>query len=194
MKIYFLRHGQSEANVHKLHGGPHYELTDLGRVQAAAVAPLLAPIQFEAVYSSDYPRAIQTAKLAVPGQPIHQTPLLREIQVGDLTGMTPAECEAKWGQIYVRSRAAMDYSYFGGESFIHLGQRMGTFLNQIAQEHTGNVLAVCHTHAISSGLNYLFGSKDNEWAMMDNCGISVLEYTNGAWNLLHWNVTATPTL
>jgi alpha-ribazole phosphatase len=61
MKIYLNRHGQSQANV----GGitlenPIVPLTDLGRLQARALAPLL-PATTVRIWSSPYERALDTA-------------------------------------------------------------------------------------------------------------------------------------
>jgi alpha-ribazole phosphatase len=61
MTIYLIRHGQSQANV----GGitlenPIVPLTDLGELQARALAPLL-PATTPSIWSSPYKRALDTA-------------------------------------------------------------------------------------------------------------------------------------
>ncbi len=190
MKLYFLRHGQSEANLRGIHGGwLDCDLTETGRAQAAHAAPLLQKISFEKIYSSDLPRALQTAQLACPGADIQQTPLLREINVGAVMGMTPAACKEKWGEHYANARAMIDFTYFSGENSAQVGQRMRAFLDEVARKHTGNVLAVSHNHAINTVLNHLYGTQEDEMAWMANCGISVFEYKNGKWMLLQWNIT-----
>lgn len=191
MKLYFLRHGESEANLTGVHGGwMQCDLTAAGRAQAQAAAQLLRDIPFEQVYASDLARAQQTARLAVPTASITLEPRLREINVGDVIGMTPAECEVKWGRRYIDALNAKNYTDFHGESYAQLGQRVSAFLDQVAETHTGNVLAVSHNHAINTVLNHLFGNMSWEMGWMDNCGISVFEYKNEKWQLLHWNITA----
>lgn len=195
MKLYFLRHGESEANLSGVHGGwMQCDLTAAGRSQAQAAAQLLQNISFEQIYASDLARAQQTAQLAVPGQSITLDPRLREIHVGDVIGMTPAECEAKWGRRYIDARNAKNYTDFHGESYAQVGQRVSAFLDHVATAHTGNVLAVSHNHAINTVLNYLFGDMSCEMGWMDNCGVSVFEYKNEKWQLLYWNVTASPAI
>ena len=65
MKLYFARHGESEANVQQVFwnqpGG--YGLTDKGREQAATLADNLAGIVFSALYCSPVLRAVQTAQI-----------------------------------------------------------------------------------------------------------------------------------
>lgn len=190
MKLYFLRHGQSEDNCAGIFcGWSACNLTETGRAQAASAASLLRDISFEKVYSSNLPRALQTARIARPSADIETTPLLREINVGTLRGLTPSACEAAWGERFVTARKSFDYTGFDGESYVQVGQRMARFLEQVAREHTGNVLVVSHQHAIATVLNTLYGTPEREMSWMTNCGISVLEYKNGKWTLLQWNIT-----
>ncbi len=193
MKLYFLRHGQSEDNCTGVFcGWSTCNLTETGRAQAALAAPLLQDIPFEKVYSSDLPRAMQTIHIAYPFMEPETSPLLREINVGALKGLTPAICEATWGRRFIEARALQDYTSFGGESYAQLGQRMERFLEQVAQQHTGNILVASHQHAIATVLNMLYGNMTEEMSWMSNCGISVFEYRNGKWKLLQWNMTAQP--
>jgi probable phosphoglycerate mutase len=61
--FYFLRHGQTQTNVHDLIAGwGDSELTDLGRRQAQAAAELLANHPITAIYSSALKRARDTAQ------------------------------------------------------------------------------------------------------------------------------------
>ncbi len=66
MKIYLVRHGQSEANVQRIIAGHgSYPLTELGRNQAKSLGKrfLKMKIKFDAVYASDIVRAAETAEL-----------------------------------------------------------------------------------------------------------------------------------
>src|ERR1700692_3285815 len=60
--VVIIRHGQSQGNAEGRFGG-HTDtpLSARGRKQAAATASALASEKFDAVYSSDLPRAIETA-------------------------------------------------------------------------------------------------------------------------------------
>jgi len=60
MLVYFIRHGESESNA-GLSNEPDCSLSPHGRAQAARVAERLARLPVEAIYSSPFRRAIETA-------------------------------------------------------------------------------------------------------------------------------------
>jgi broad specificity phosphatase PhoE len=61
--IYFVRHGQSEANEAKVFQGADAPLTDLGRRQAGFVADRLRSVNADVILTSPMPRAQQTADI-----------------------------------------------------------------------------------------------------------------------------------
>ena len=64
MKIYLVRHGQSEGNVRELwYGSSDLPLTDLGRQQARESGEKLRGVSFAACYASPLIRAKDTADL-----------------------------------------------------------------------------------------------------------------------------------
>ena len=65
MRIYFSRHGESEANLLHEHAnrGFKYGLTEAGRAQAAALAARLEDVPLARIYSSPLKRAVETARL-----------------------------------------------------------------------------------------------------------------------------------
>ena len=64
MKLYLVRHGQSAGNLPgRMTGWSEHPLTALGATQARRVAARLAPLGPMAVYASDLPRALDTARL-----------------------------------------------------------------------------------------------------------------------------------
>jgi len=59
--IYFIRHGQSEANARDLFQGPDAPLTELGHKQARFVAERVKRLDAEVIIASPMPRAQETA-------------------------------------------------------------------------------------------------------------------------------------
>jgi broad specificity phosphatase PhoE len=59
--VYFVRHGESDANVDGIFRGSAEALNERGRDQADIVADRIAKIGVEAVVSSPFPRALHTA-------------------------------------------------------------------------------------------------------------------------------------
>lgn len=62
-KIYLVRHGESEANVEKRHGGPESPLTELGFKQAEDIAQRVSTFPIQKIISSTMTRAQQTAEV-----------------------------------------------------------------------------------------------------------------------------------
>ena len=87
MKLYVIRHGESETNLSGCYTG-HLQvpLTEKGIKEAESVHPFLSGINFDKIYSSDLIRAKRTAEAAIPGCVYEETPLLREVDLGELSG------------------------------------------------------------------------------------------------------------
>ena len=91
MKLYLIRHGQSEGNrLQVFHGQFDYPLTAQGRQEALLCGEKLRDISLAHCYASDLQRARDTAALALQGRdvPITLLPALREQNVGDFEGLT----------------------------------------------------------------------------------------------------------
>src|SRR5690348_6784278 len=91
MRLYFVRHGESEANIANQFSNKNFEncpLTPNGREQAQQLAEKLKDIKLAEIYASPLLRARQTAEiLGTPhGVGIQIEPALREHDAGDLEG------------------------------------------------------------------------------------------------------------
>ena len=92
--LYFLRHGEAESNAGGFYAGQSdVALTEKGIGQAKAAAPMLKNVKFDKIYCSDLQRAKRTAALALPDSECEYTALIREIDVGELSYQSIAECE-----------------------------------------------------------------------------------------------------
>lgn len=90
MRIYIVRHGETEENKKKIiQGQLDTQLSSEGEKQAVLVAKALQDIPFEACYSSDLRRATSTAERILvhhSGVRLETPPALRERHMGDLQG------------------------------------------------------------------------------------------------------------
>ena len=101
MKLYVIRHGQSEGNIRGVFSGWHqHNLTEKGREDACRAGRIISKVKFDKVYSSDLYRAIETAKIALPDYECEPTPLIKEINVGLLQEMTYEKAREKYGHLY----------------------------------------------------------------------------------------------
>lgn len=188
MKVYTIRHGQTTANVEQRYSGQSdVKLTELGRSQAAAIAPILADIPFDKVYSSDLSRAMDTQKLALPGYEAETTPLLREVDVGYLAGHTFAEMRHLTGGENP-TRVTSDYTPYGGENVDMINARVRKVMDMLQEKPYENVAVFAHNGVLNSFLqNVLEIRCDRSRLKNNNCGINVYEYNGEKWTLLAWN-------
>ncbi|WP_200551579.1 adenosylcobalamin/alpha-ribazole phosphatase [Kosakonia sp. LAM2021] len=86
MRLWLIRHGETEANVAGLYSGHSpTPLTPKGLAQAEALRDLLASVPFDYVLCSELERAQQTAARVLESRTltVHTTPLLNEMFFGD---------------------------------------------------------------------------------------------------------------
>jgi probable phosphoglycerate mutase len=88
MAILLIRHGETAFNARRLLQFPDTPLGDTGLAQAGRLAQRLSAHAVGLVLSSDYQRALTTAKCVATatGAPLRESPLLRERNFGDLRG------------------------------------------------------------------------------------------------------------
>lgn len=182
--VYVVRHGQSEWNVRRRTQGQtaHPPLTELGRLQSAAAAELIAAdlqdlgLAVERLVSSDLTRAKETA--AVIGRrlslPVESDPRLREQHLGELQGRSYDET---W-----TAAEAFDWSdptrpIAGGESLMDVYERMGAVLEDLSP--TGVSILVSHGDAIRAAVAYLNGVKPHEsdWVEVPNGAVARVDGT-----------------
>lgn len=188
MKLYVIRHGQSKTNVTGCYTG-HLQipLTEKGIKDAEGVRPFLRGINFDKIYSSDLIRAKNTAETALPGCTYEETPLLREVDLGSLCGKNIMKCREELGEKLAKSRAAIDYSAFGGETKEEFYGRVRKFLDNVADSGYKIVAAFSHAGTLRTMLDIVLDSSISRSKIRcRNCAIAVFEHTDGEWYLDSW--------
>lgn len=179
MKLYLVRHGESEANVAGIiNDDPArpVNLTELGRRQARDAAASLAGVQFTRVYASRFPRARQTAEILLRGlgldMPIHEDARLDERR----SGLDGQPVEAFNGLV---RPDPLRIKPERGESFLEQMERLRSFLDELASwQKDATILAVSHENPILAATALAGG--DPERAARGGIG-------NGEWVCLEWN-------
>ena len=192
--IYFVRHGQSLGNEHRIFlGHTDMDLTDLGRRQAEATAKRLADVDFAAFYSSDLLRAYNTAKphADMRDMTVKTDKRLRELYCGDWEGLTVEEIIERYGELYTVSWAHGFGSFRmpNGESVAEGAERMYEAALDMGRENEGKIV-LCASHA--AVMRALFAkikgiAPENialELPYPSNASYSVVEYDNGELKLL----------
>ena len=153
MKLYFVRHGESEANT--LHVISNREssfgLTDLGRGQAEVLAERLKVIPFTAIYSSPVRRAQETAEILARalGRSYQVTEALREYDCGILEEQSDETSWRLHREIYEDWTLNHNYERKPeeGECFLDIRNRFVPFIESLTQdgsEADQQVLCVGH--------------------------------------------------
>ncbi len=192
-EIVLLRHGQSQGNLQGRFGG-HSDtpLTALGIAQAEATARALdAEGGLTAIFCSDLPRTIDTAKPICEhtGIAMVKTPALRERSVGLFTGLTFAEAESRYPEVYRSIMTRQPGSKAPeGETHGECTERAGTVVDEaLARFPAGRILFVSHSITIQLLLKKLLGLDETSATFrIDNCGLHRL-LRNAAG---HWTVEA----
>lgn len=96
-RLYLVRHGETDWNLAgRIQGHRPTSLNETGRRQADRLAQLFSSCPLTAVWSSDLPRAMETAeRIAIPHQlPVKIVAALRERDLAPLEGMSGDEVTA----------------------------------------------------------------------------------------------------
>jgi probable phosphoglycerate mutase len=207
MLLYFVRHGESLANVARQFSNQDHEkhpLTDKGRDQARLLAERLCDVKFDAIYSSPLLRARQTAEIlnAARGLEIRITPALAEHDAGNLEGRADEAAWQEYRELYDRwiLKHEWDARMPNGESFAEMRARFVPFLGDLTQKYaeTGaNILLVGHAGLfhmmlpmLLTNVGYAFGYNH----ILGNTAVVVAEPKEGGLECLEWDgVKLSPT-
>jgi broad specificity phosphatase PhoE len=150
MRLYFVRHGESEANI--LHVISNREstfgLTERGRRQAKTLAANLKDIPFTAIFSSPILRAKETAEIL--SQSLHLTyqvtEALREYDCGILEENSDEESWRLHREFYEDWTLHHNYSNKpeGGECFFDIQNRFLPFIESLKLQGDDPLLLVGH--------------------------------------------------
>ncbi len=159
MKIFLVRHGESEGNViYEINDDPKrvVNLTARGRQQAAETAERLREVPFTHAYASEFPRAQQTAEILLRGRAL---PLRTDARLNERRSGMDGQHVSAFNEL-VRP----DYLHIKpprGESFLEQMERVRSFLDEAAARHPeGVVLAVSHENPIVAALCLMSGTPE----------------------------------
>ncbi|MGY5881603.1 MAG: histidine phosphatase family protein [Candidatus Thorarchaeota archaeon] len=193
-----VRHGQSVDNITKTISGPDTPLSDLGREQAKSLGKKLldTKIKFDAVYSSTFLRASETATLIcneIGVKDIVFEKRFREGDAGIYTGRRGDDLTKEEKEFLDSLLVNVDEKPPGGESVTEQRIRHTEAFLEIVKSHpeTSTILIVGHGgtlyHILKNALDIL--PEMNEW--FGNCQLNIIESysSTSAWKLTMLNNT-----
>lgn len=205
--FYFVRHGETYMNLYnRMQGWANAPLTIEGIKNVHRSGKGLADIKFDAVYTSDLQRTIDTANIILsenhhPDLTIQPMKEFREIFFGSFEGL-PAndvwpnltkQVSLKYDlpegdehdiRLMLNTLKEMD-PYHHAENYVEFWKRVESGLLELLNKHAGtnqNILIVCHGLTIRNLLNGLVADF-NETKPLDNASVSVVEYKDGQFHM-----------
>lgn len=181
MKIYLIRHGQTDWNVAgKIQGKTDIPLNETGRRQAACLAKGMEHRPVAQIFSSDLIRARETARAIGESQHVEVETLsgLEEIGFGKWEGMTleriqvifPTEYE-KWCENPVTVAPP------GGESLSQIKERCRRVMEEILKRAKGDFAIVSHGAMLAYVVEYLMRNDPNDQEIIvGNASITTIQY------------------
>ncbi len=194
-KLILVRHGQSVGNlVRRFLGHTDLDLTPMGQAQAQRVAEYLADEKIDAIYSSDLLRAAHTAAplARMKGLKVTHLEELREIFAGEWENDTFQHINEAWGEEYRTFRSDIGHACPpGGESAMHVGERVYQCLLSICKENPDKtILVTSHATAIGTFTSHALGldaDHAKQISLPSNASCSVFEYRDGVFVLRQYS-------
>jgi probable phosphoglycerate mutase len=169
MRVLLLaRHGQSLFNVdHVVNGDPWLDrgLSPLGVSEGEKLARQIAGAAIDLCVTSEFPRAHQTAQLALGGRagstPTSVDPDLNDVRIGDLEGET-LEAYRTWKHAHTPADP-----FPGGESLDAAARRYADAFERLLQRAEETIFCVCHEIPVRYAVNATAGSDTLDGPLHD---------------------------
>ncbi|MFM8848162.1 MAG: histidine phosphatase family protein [Actinomycetota bacterium] len=201
-RIVFVRHGESRVTVDRVVGGPRSctGLSELGRRQAERLRERWAAhpeIVADAVYSSAYPRARETAAIVLPA--LGRSDVVVDAEFGEhdpgpiCDGLTYEEFDRRFGDPDWENDPHGE-TFPGGESIAAFQLRIGDAVRALIERHpAGKVVVFCHGGVIDTVLRQSLRTSGTGifevWTK--NTSITEVELVRpGRWRLIRYNDAA----
>jgi probable phosphoglycerate mutase len=209
--IYFIRHGETEANLAGIRQGSSGKLTERGRAQALETAKRFPKQKGhpEVIIASPYERTRETAEIIAKelNMVLEYSPLLIERRnPTEIIGHKGAEPETKKiVDLIDKSFHDDDYRYSDEENFTDLKERARELLEYIKTRPEKRIIMVTHSIFLKMVVSYmLLGEKLTASGYntlsylnpIENGGITICSYTHAdywlkksqeEWRLIIWN-------
>lgn len=155
--IYIFRHGETIYNMENRYlGQTDISLCDKGIENYTQLAKVLGLMQWNAIFCSDYIRAIQSAKIVSNhiGVSCRVLPELRERNLGILDGKLKSD---KYYSDYKEKLQNINFTPQDGENPSICIERFSIAMNEIRKIKGGNILVISHGGIVSLYLRYVLG-------------------------------------
>jgi len=191
-----VRHGESFWNrIGVYQGQIDISLSDLGQIQAEAIANRLKDKHLDAIVSSPLRRAADTARKIAQYHDcqVEVQPALAEIHHGVWQGLTAAEVKAQFTKLYetwTEHPAEATMPGAGGESVAEVQRRVVPAVDGLAERYPeGRILIVGHDLPLKVILVSALGADLSTLSHLsiENCALNVVKWDSNHTQLLALN-------
>lgn len=188
MRIYIVRHGETNANKEGyLQGWSNDPLNENGRMLAEITGQGMRGIHFDCCISSPLIRAKETAEIILRESgndiPIAFDDRIREINFGSLERTSIRDEKVS----RFLQKPIVDYRFPDGESIIEVMGRTQRFLKElINNDDRRTYLVSTHGCALRAMLNFMYEDTNDYWHghVPYNCCVNIIEVLNGEARLI----------
>jgi len=174
MKIYIVRHGQVDHNLHKQYNNKDEDLNATGIKEAEEIRDVISNISYDVIISSPLLRAAHTANIInTNNKDLILDERLKERDPASLSGRS----------IYVTDREEY-WNYYSkiqygtSENIVKFFNRVHDFLNELKQKKYDIVLIVAHSGVSKAFYGYFNGIPEDGKFLnlgLQNCEIKEYE-------------------
>lgn len=208
VKIMFMRHAQTYLNKYeRMQGWANAPLTQDGIKDCHASGKGLAGVKFDAVYTSDLQRTIDTANIILSENNVSKnvtlTPMyeFREVFFGEFEGVPVVDVWPKAiamaGQDDLSKKKLLDAMHAldtsgDSENYMMFWHRIYSGLQKIIEKHRDTnhtILVVSHGLALNVMLSTIVPDYDFKGALL-NASVTEVVYANGKFNVNSFNDTS----
>ncbi len=185
MHVYFVRHGETNQNLHHEYLAPNSPLNETGYDQARTVGEFLRPVNPTLLVSSTYDRALQTARII--GQSVGLSPvpnhLFREVDwPSNLVGKSLYTPRALWYLVLsTLHRNSLRWRYRDAENFADIYTRIQKtfqFIESRTESHE-SIVIVSHSEYIRLMIRYMCHGEKLTLSELVGTLLSVNRLKNG---------------
>ena len=195
MKLYFVRHGESEANTERVISNreSRFSLARLGKQQANTLAEELKDVPFTAIFSSPVRRARETADILSTALqlPYQVTEDLREYDCGILEEKSDEESWRLHREI--AEDWTLNHNYQrkldGGECFLDIQNRFLPFIESLKDGTHEHILLIGHGGLFQLMLPLVLSNIDNDFVRshgIDHTACMIAESLSDGWVCRQW--------
>jgi probable phosphoglycerate mutase len=198
--IYFVRHGETDANLHEYVPSKEESLNEKGFLQADVFAERVKSIEFHKIITSDFVRAQQTAKTIASIKNITPEiiPVFGEVlEPSSLFGVFDTD-ERVQAHRRDRNNNVEDASWRqeDGENFTDVFLRITQAKKLLMEDASESIMVVSHSFFIQLFVAAILLKNEeptNDWfsiaktLKLSNTGITLFTVNEGVWKLIMWN-------